>query len=106
RVLVRRLGPPALHPVPARRCSDRSLRLVIRALRLEPDHLDEKEDAKARIRAAEAALGRLEELEEEDWVRDDTAQRLRGLYNFRRDRKSTRLNASHEWTSYAVFCLQ
>src|SRR5438105_14310740 len=25
---------------------------------------------------------------------------------FRRDRKSTRLNSSHEWTSYAVFCLK
>src|SRR5207247_11470959 len=24
----------------------------------------------------------------------------------RRDRKSTRLNSSHEWTSYAVFCLK
>src|SRR5207247_9826688 len=23
-----------------------------------------------------------------------------------RDRKSTRLNSSHEWSSYAVFCLQ
>src|SRR5438105_8451346 len=23
-----------------------------------------------------------------------------------RDRKSTRLNSSHEWTSYAVFCLK
>src|SRR5207247_10757351 len=23
-----------------------------------------------------------------------------------RDRKSTRLNSSHEWTSYAVFCLE
>jgi CPA1 family monovalent cation:H+ antiporter len=70
-----------------------SLPLVIRALRLEPDHLDEKEDAKARIRAAEAALSRLEELENEDWVRDDTAQRLRGLYNFRRDRFSSRFDA-------------
>src|SRR5207247_4792583 len=25
--------------------------------------------------------------------------------NHRRDRKSTRLNSSHEWISYAVFCL-
>src|SRR5207247_9272127 len=25
---------------------------------------------------------------------------------FRRDRKSTRLNSSHEWISYAVFCLK
>src|SRR5438105_5989207 len=24
----------------------------------------------------------------------------------KRDRKSTRLNSSHEWTSYAVFCLK
>src|SRR5207247_7218387 len=26
--------------------------------------------------------------------------------SFRRDRKSTRLNSSHEWISYAVFCLK
>src|SRR5438105_8286620 len=25
---------------------------------------------------------------------------------WRRDRKSTRLNSSHEWISYAVFCLK
>ena len=73
-----------------------SLPLVIRALRLEPDHLDEKEDAKARIRAAEAALSRLGELEDEAWVRDDTAQRLRGLYNFRRDRFSSRFDAESD----------
>ncbi len=33
---------------------------------------------KGRIHAAEAALARLEELVAEDWVRDDTAERLRG----------------------------
>src|SRR5438105_5522939 len=27
-------------------------------------------------------------------------------YGGRRDRKSTRLNSSHEWISYAVFCLK
>src|SRR5207247_10066462 len=26
-------------------------------------------------------------------------------YDAKRDRKSTRLNSSHEWSSYAVFCL-
>src|SRR5207247_10090720 len=26
--------------------------------------------------------------------------------HLRRDRKSTRLNSSHEWISYAVFCLK
>src|SRR5438105_6353101 len=32
-----------------------------------------------------------------------SAERWRGA---RRDRKSTRLNSSHEWISYAVFCLK
>ena len=69
-----------------------SLPALIRALGLEPDHLDEKEDAKARIRAAEAALARLEELTGEDWVLDDTAERMRGLYNFRRNRFASRFD--------------
>ena len=43
----------------------------------------EKEEAKARIRAAEAALERLEELTGEEWVNDDTVERLRGAYGFR-----------------------
>jgi monovalent cation/hydrogen antiporter len=73
-----------------------SLPLVIRALRLEPDHLDEKEDAKARIRASEAAIARLEELEGEDWVREDTAERMRGLYNFRRNRFASRFDTDSD----------
>ncbi len=60
---------------------------MIRLLRLEDDG-DERgrEEAKARIRAAEAALARLEELTGEDWVRDDTAERVRGGYSFRQSR--------------------
>ena len=65
---------------------------AIRLLRLEDDGLDETEEAKARIHAAEAALARLEELVEEGWVRDDTAQRTRGLYGFRRDRFRARFD--------------
>ena len=57
---------------------------VIRALRLRDDELEDKEEAKARIYAAEAALARLEELVDEDWVREDTADRLRAMFNFRR----------------------
>src|SRR5438105_12635085 len=38
---------------------------------------------------------------------DDVAHRLvDGGGGHRRDRKSTRLNSSHEWISYAVFCLK
>src|SRR5947207_1192081 len=53
-----------------------SLPALIRALKIEPDTSEEVEDAQARIRAAEAALARLDELIGEDWVRDDTAERL------------------------------
>jgi CPA1 family monovalent cation:H+ antiporter len=35
---------------------------------------------------AEAAIERVEALEDEDWVRADTAERARGLYEFRRRR--------------------
>jgi CPA1 family monovalent cation:H+ antiporter len=67
-----------------------TLPMVIRALRIESDHAEEAEDAKARIHAADAALARLEELLDEEWVREDTAERLRGLYGFRRNRFSSR----------------
>jgi monovalent cation/hydrogen antiporter len=69
-----------------------TLPLVIRWLRLEDDGADDREDAKARIRAAEAALARLEELADEDWVREDTAERLRGAYRFRSDRFRARFD--------------
>ncbi|HKP18781.1 MAG TPA: Na+/H+ antiporter [Gaiellaceae bacterium] len=65
---------------------------LLRLLALEDDGLAEKEDAKARIHAAEAALARLEELVDEEWVREDTAERLRGVYNFRRDRFRSRFD--------------
>jgi Na+/H+ antiporter len=73
-----------------------SLPFLIRALRIEGDHLDEKEDAKARVKAADAAVARLEELLSEDWVREDTAERLRGLYRFRRDRFASRFDAADD----------
>jgi Na+/H+ antiporter len=65
---------------------------LIRALGIEDDGLAEREDSKARVKAADAALARLEELEREDWVRDDTAERMRGFYNFRRNRFGARLD--------------
>ena len=69
-----------------------TLPFVIRALGLEDDGIEDREDAKARIHAAEAALARLEELVGEDWVRDDTAERVRGAYRFRTDRFRARLD--------------
>jgi Na+/H+ antiporter len=69
-----------------------TLPLVIRALGLEDDGSEDREDAKARIHAAEAALARLEELVGEEWVREDTAERVRGSYRFRTDRFRARLD--------------
>ena len=74
-----------------------TLPLVIRLLHLEDDGEDyARDEARARIHAASAALLRLEELAEEDWVRPDTAERVRGGYGFRRDRFSARLDSGDD----------
>ena len=73
-----------------------TLPVVIRWMGLEDDGDDDREDAKARIKAAEAALARLEELLEEDWVREDTAERVRGGYRFRTGRFQARLNGDDD----------
>ncbi len=63
-----------------------TLPILIRAIRIPDDGGADREDAKARIHAAEAALSRLEELAEEEWVREDTVERLRNSYRFRSNR--------------------
>jgi monovalent cation/hydrogen antiporter len=69
-----------------------SLPAVIRALGLEDDGIGEKEETHGRIKVADAALERLGQLEGEDWVREDTAERVRGLYNYRRIRFASRFD--------------
>jgi CPA1 family monovalent cation:H+ antiporter len=73
-----------------------SLPFVIRALRVEDDGLDSREEAKARIHAADAAIARLDELIDEDWVRPETAERLRGMMGFRRNRFASRFDADSD----------
>ena len=66
---------------------------LIQALGLDDvDEVLELEELSARQRAAEAALGRLEELTGEDWVMDDTAERVRGAYVYRHRRFSARID--------------
>jgi CPA1 family monovalent cation:H+ antiporter len=70
-----------------------TLPAVIRLLDVEDDGEDDlREEAQARIHAASAGVLRLDELIEEDWVRPDTAERIRAGYAFRRDRFSERLD--------------
>jgi monovalent cation/hydrogen antiporter len=52
----------------------------------------EQEEARARTRAARAALERIEELSEEEWVREDTLERMRGAYGYRERRFSARID--------------
>jgi monovalent cation/hydrogen antiporter len=65
---------------------------LLKLVGLEDEGRVEKEENKARIYATEAALARLEELADEDWVRDDTLERIRGMFNFRRQRFRSRFD--------------
>jgi Na+/H+ antiporter len=67
-----------------------TLPALIRRLGVHDDGGEEREEVQARLGAADAALARLEELAGEEWTRDDTVERLRGLYQFRRRRLKTR----------------
>ncbi len=50
----------------------------------------ESEEIEARLRATEAALERLDQLESEDWVLEGTAERIRGLHRYRQRRFGAR----------------
>jgi Na+/H+ antiporter len=63
-----------------------TLPVLIRRLGVEDDGLDTYEELGARMHAAEAAIARVEELADEDWVHEDTIHRTRRLYEFRRRR--------------------
>jgi CPA1 family monovalent cation:H+ antiporter len=67
-----------------------TLPALIRRLSVVDDGSEEEaEEQAARIAAAEAALTALDGLAAEEWTRDDSVERLRGLYNFRRRRFAT-----------------
>jgi NhaP-type Na+/H+ or K+/H+ antiporter len=63
---------------------------LIRRLGLHRDDSEEQEELRGRLRATDAALARLEELAAEEWTRNDTVERMRGLYQFRRRRLKAR----------------
>jgi monovalent cation/hydrogen antiporter len=67
-----------------------TLPALIRRLGVRGDDAEEREETRARLEATNAALARLEELAVEDWTRDDTIERLRAAYNFRRRRLKAR----------------
>ncbi len=56
---------------------------IIEALGLSDKETEEAKEDKARMKAAMAAIARLDELGAEGWVGEDTATRMKGLYEFR-----------------------
>jgi Na+/H+ antiporter len=67
-----------------------TLPVLIRRLDVRDDGMADREELKARLVAAQAALQRLDELADADWTRDDTVERMRGLYDYRRRRFKAR----------------
>ncbi len=68
-----------------------TLPYLIRRLGVEQDSSEEEaEELRGRWVASHAALERLDELAIEEWTRDDTIDRLRGLYEFRQRRVKVR----------------
>ena len=66
---------------------------LIRLLGVEPDDSDILEqEARARLRAAEAALERIDGLDREEWTQGDSVDRLRGIYRYRMKRFAARFD--------------
>jgi CPA1 family monovalent cation:H+ antiporter len=64
---------------------------LIRKLGVQEDgSQDQREEIRARLVAAEAALRCLDQVETEGWAREDTLERMRGLYRFRQRRFKVR----------------
>jgi Na+/H+ antiporter len=67
-----------------------TLPALIRRLHVTDDGTEEQEELRGRLGATNAALARLDELSAAEWTRDDTVERMRGLYQFRRRRLKAR----------------
>jgi CPA1 family monovalent cation:H+ antiporter len=77
-----------------------TLPLVIRVLRVHDDGRAEHEELKGRLAATKAALARIDELAGEEWTRDDTIERMRGLYRYRKRRLAVRAGKADDDEGY------
>ena len=76
-----------------------SLPPLIRRLDIHDDH-EVRSESKARLKAARAAIERVEELRDEEWTRDDTMDRLRQMYEYRTRRFSARFREPDDGEDY------
>jgi monovalent cation/hydrogen antiporter len=67
-----------------------SLPTLIRRLGISDGNADADEELRARLVATKAALSELDALADEEWTRDDTVERLRRFYEYRKRRLAAR----------------
>jgi monovalent cation/hydrogen antiporter len=67
-----------------------SLPALIRRLRISDGGAVANEELKARLSATKAALAQIDALRAEDWTRDDTLNRLKAAYDYRKRRLAAR----------------
>ena len=75
-----------------------TLPMIIDRLDIRDDGTAEARENKARILAAKAAIQRIDELIGEDWVRDESADRMKRLYEFRIRRFKARFDDEDDGT--------
>jgi monovalent cation/hydrogen antiporter len=67
-----------------------SLPAMIRRVGVDDGGAECDEETRARLLATKAALRQIDALADEEWTRDDTIERLRGQYEFRKQRLAAR----------------
>jgi Na+/H+ antiporter len=63
-----------------------TLPMLIRRLGISDDGSESEEELRARLAATKAALDQLDALQAEEWTRDETIERMRALYEYRKRR--------------------
>ncbi len=63
-----------------------SMPALIHRLGITRDGSEDAEEIRARLVATKAALGELDRLADEEWTREDTIERMRAQYNYRKRR--------------------
>jgi CPA1 family monovalent cation:H+ antiporter len=69
---------------------------VISVLGVHDDGREEREEITGRLMATKAALARIDELEAEEWTRDDTIERMRNMYRYRKRRFAARAGLAED----------
>jgi monovalent cation/hydrogen antiporter len=77
-----------------------TLPALIRRLDVRDDGAEEREDLAGRRAAVEAALAAIDDLAAREWTREETAERMRRMYEYRRSRLAARAGETDDGDGY------